>query len=139
MHNETYYGVLTWGKNPIKKILENTHEGAIILLHPTSKTNAEILPILIDKWREMGYSFGTLDELSEVLTMVQTGKIKMIPIIFVGSSFWSGMIQWFKENLAAEGMISPEDMNLFKVVDTAEEAVEYLTECHRYSRCSSVK
>ena len=47
----------------IKKILENTHEGAIILLHPTSKTNAEILPILIDKWREMGYSFGTLDEL----------------------------------------------------------------------------
>ena len=83
--------------------------------------------------------FGTLDELSEVLTMVQTGKIKMIPIIFVGTSFWSGMIQWFKESLAADGMISPEDMNLFKVVDTAEEAVEYLTECHRYSRCSSVK
>ena len=46
-----------------KKILDNTHNGAVILLHPTSKTNAEILPELIDAWRNMGYSFGTLDEL----------------------------------------------------------------------------
>ena len=83
--------------------------------------------------------FGTLDELSEVLTMVQTGKINMIPIIFVGKDFWSGMVSWFKDQLAADGMISPEDMNLFKVVDTAEEAVNYLEECHRYSRRSSVK
>ena len=83
--------------------------------------------------------FGTLDELSEVLTMVQTGKINMIPIIFVGRSFWEGMVGWFKNQLADGGMISPEDMNLFKVVDTAEEAVAYLEECHRYSRRSSVK
>lgn len=83
--------------------------------------------------------FGTLDELSEVLTMVQTGKINMIPIIFVGRKFWEGMIGWFKEQLAGGGMISPEDMNLFKVVDTAEEAVSYLEECHRYSKRSSVK
>lgn len=47
----------------IKKILDNTHNGAIILLHPTSNTNAEILPELIAKWREMGYEFGTLDDL----------------------------------------------------------------------------
>ena len=47
----------------IKKILDNTHNGEVILLHPTSDTNAKILPTLIDKWREMGYSFGTLDEL----------------------------------------------------------------------------
>ena len=45
------------------KILENTHNGEVILLHPTSSTNAEILPELIDRWRDMGYSFGTLDEL----------------------------------------------------------------------------
>ena len=83
--------------------------------------------------------FGTLDELSEVLTMVQTGKINMIPIIFVGSEFWSGMIGWFKNQLAETGMISPEDLNLFKVVDTAGEAVRYLEDCHRYSKCSSVK
>ncbi len=48
----------------IKTLLEYTHPGAIILLHPTSKTNAEIMPTLIDKWREMGYRFGTLDELA---------------------------------------------------------------------------
>ncbi len=48
----------------LKKILENTHNGAIILLHPTSKTNADILPQLIKKWREMGYEFGTLDDLN---------------------------------------------------------------------------
>ena len=71
--------------------------------------------------------------------MVQTGKINMIPIIFVGRKFWEGMIGWFKEQLAGGGMISPEDMNLFKVVDTAEEAVTYLEECHRYSKRSSVK
>lgn len=47
----------------IDKILKNTHNGEVILLHPTSETNAKILPTLIDKWREMGYSFGTLDEL----------------------------------------------------------------------------
>ncbi|MBQ8303144.1 MAG: polysaccharide deacetylase family protein [Clostridia bacterium] len=47
-----------------KKILDNTHNGAIILLHPTSETNTEILPTLIEEWRAMGYSFGTLDELT---------------------------------------------------------------------------
>ena len=83
--------------------------------------------------------FGTLDELSEVLTMVQTGKINMIPIIFVGSSFWKGLVEWFRQSLEADGMISPQDMELFKVVDSAEEAVAYLEECHRYSRRSSVR
>ena len=46
------------------KVIKNTHNGAVILLHPTSKTNVEILPKLIDEWRKMGYSFGTLDELT---------------------------------------------------------------------------
>jgi peptidoglycan-N-acetylmuramic acid deacetylase len=49
----------------IKKILENTHDGAVILLHPTSSTNAAILPVLIDQWRAMGYRFGTLDDLTK--------------------------------------------------------------------------
>ena len=47
----------------MKRIIENTHNGEVILLHPTSQTNVEILPKLIDKWKEMGYTFGTLDEL----------------------------------------------------------------------------
>ena len=76
--------------------------------------------------------FGTLDELSEVMTMLQTGKINMIPLILVGKKFWSGFIRWIKGTLLEEGMIVPEDMELIKLVDTAKEAVDYLCECHRY-------
>ena len=83
--------------------------------------------------------FGTLDELSEVLTMVQTGKINLIPIIFVNRKFWKGLISWFKNTMLAENMISPEDMELIEVVDTAEEAVEFLKECHKYGKRGSVK
>ena len=83
--------------------------------------------------------FGTLDELSEVLTMVQTEKINMVPIIFVGSQFFKGLIDWFKTTLIDEGMISPEDIDLIKVVDTAEEAVTFLCECHRYGKRTTVK
>ena len=50
----------------IKKVLDNTHNGAVILLHPTSKTNADILPTLINRWREQGYTFGTLDDLTAI-------------------------------------------------------------------------
>lgn len=52
-------------KKAIKKVLDNTHNGAIMLFHPTSSTNAEIFPILIKEWKNMGYSFGTLDELTK--------------------------------------------------------------------------
>ncbi len=83
--------------------------------------------------------FGTLDELSEVLTMVQTEKINMVPIIFVGSKFYQGLIDWFKTTLVDEKMISPEDIDLIKVVDTAEEAVQFLCECHRYGKRTTVK
>lgn len=51
-------------RKAIKKILDNTHNGAVMLFHPTSKTNADIFPTLIDRWKEMGYTFGTLDELT---------------------------------------------------------------------------
>lgn len=83
--------------------------------------------------------FGTLDELSEVLTMVQTSKINMVPIVFVGKKFWQGFIDWTQNTLLAEGMISPEDMDLFKVVDSGKEAVDWLVECHRYGRRGTVK
>lgn len=83
--------------------------------------------------------FGTVDELSEVLTMVQTNKINMVPIIFVGKKFWRGFIDWVQNTLLEEGMISPEDMSLFKVVDSGKEAVDWLVECHRYGRRGTVK
>ncbi|HKY02684.1 MAG TPA: TIGR00730 family Rossman fold protein [Burkholderiales bacterium] len=68
--------------------------------------------------------FGTLDELTEALTLVQTGKMRKMPIILVGAQFWQGMLDWFQEVLVKEGMISPEDMDLVQVIDTPSEVVE---------------
>jgi uncharacterized protein (TIGR00730 family) len=68
--------------------------------------------------------FGTLDELMEALTLVQTGKTRRMPVILVGSSFWSGMVEWFRTSLLKEAMIAPEDMNLIKVIDEPEEVVK---------------
>jgi uncharacterized protein (TIGR00730 family) len=67
--------------------------------------------------------FGTLDELMEVLTLVQTGKSRKIPIILVGTKFWSGMITWFRETLISEGLISPDDMDLIQLTDEPAEVV----------------
>jgi uncharacterized protein (TIGR00730 family) len=68
--------------------------------------------------------FGTLDELLEALTLIQTGKTRPIPIILVHTPFWRGMVDWFRERLVEEKMIAPEDMNLIQVLDTPEEVVE---------------
>ena len=68
--------------------------------------------------------FGTLDELFEALTLVQTGKIAPIPIVLVGSGFWSGLADWVKSTLVGEGMISPEDIGLIHILDRPEEVVD---------------
>ncbi len=69
--------------------------------------------------------FGTLDELFEILTLIQTGKSRCIPIILVGSEFWSGLLGWIKEVLLAKHEnISPEDLDLFKVLDDPQEVVD---------------
>lgn len=68
--------------------------------------------------------FGTLDELMEAITLVQTGKSRKIPIILVGSSFWAGLIDWLKNTLVAEGMASPEDMMLIQSIDDPKHIVE---------------
>ena len=70
--------------------------------------------------------FGTLDELMEVLTLVQTGKSRKIPIILVGTKFWSGMIEWFRETLISEGLISPDDMDLIQLTDEPCEVVSII-------------
>ena len=61
--------------------------------------------------------FGTLDELSECLTLVQTGKSRKIPIILVGGPFWQGFIDWMRKSLVGEGLIAPEDMDLMQVIE----------------------
>ena len=68
--------------------------------------------------------FGTLDELAEMLTLVQTGKTRRIPIILVRRKFWDGLIQWFRQTLIEEGTIDQEDLNLIQVLDKPQEVVE---------------
>lgn len=68
--------------------------------------------------------FGTLDELMEALTLVQTGKVRRIPIILVHSPFWAGLVDWIKQRLVIENMISPEDMNLIQVLDEPQQIVD---------------
>jgi len=68
--------------------------------------------------------YGTLDELFEALTLVQTGKIAGIPIILVGSKFWSGLAEWVKGRLVEEGMISPKDVELMRIIDRPEEVLD---------------
>ncbi len=70
--------------------------------------------------------FGTLDELSEALTLIQTGKIGRFPIVLVGSEFWNGLLDWFKNTLLEMKLISEENFSLFRVVDTADEAVSHI-------------
>ena len=68
--------------------------------------------------------FGTLDELLEALTLIQTNKSPRIPIILVGSDFWAGLLDWFRERLIAEKMIHPEDMELIQVIDEPQTIVD---------------
>ncbi len=76
--------------------------------------------------------FGTLDELFEALTLIQTRKIGKFPIILVGSSFWSGLMDWIKETmLAKEKNISPEDLDLFEIVDTADDALKMIDKFYK--------
>jgi uncharacterized protein (TIGR00730 family) len=68
--------------------------------------------------------FGTLDELMEVLTLIQTRMGRRIPVILMGTEFWKGLIDWMQGTLAGEGMISPDDMNLIRVIDDPKEVVD---------------
>ncbi|PQJ69593.1 MULTISPECIES: LOG family protein [Polaribacter] len=70
--------------------------------------------------------FGTMDELFEAITLIQTHKIGRFPIILVDKKFWGGLFDWIKNTLLEEGNISEKDLNLFRLVDTAEEAIEHL-------------
>jgi uncharacterized protein (TIGR00730 family) len=68
--------------------------------------------------------FGTMDELFEALTLIQTGKIQHFPIILVGTAFFGGLIDWMRATLLAEGMISPGDIDLIALTDDPKEVIE---------------
>jgi uncharacterized protein (TIGR00730 family) len=76
--------------------------------------------------------FGTMDELMEALTLIQTHKTARFPVVMVGKKFWSGLLNWFTDTLFSGGMISPEDLELYNLVDTPEEAVKVIDDF--YSR-----
>ena len=79
--------------------------------------------------------FGTLDELFEALTLTQTGKITEFPVILFDSDYWSGLVDWLRERMLAEGKISPDDLDLFTVVDEPAEVRDLLmTAAHRQAR-----
>ena len=71
--------------------------------------------------------FGTLDEMFEAITLIQTKKVAKFPIILVGTQFWSGLMDWIKTVLVEQvETVSPNDLNIIKIVDTADEVVEVL-------------
>lgn len=74
--------------------------------------------------------FGTLDELFEALTLIQTGKVRNFPVILFGSDYWRGLLAWIRDTMLAEGKISPEDVDLLVVTDSPAEAVRIVVDCH---------
>jgi len=70
--------------------------------------------------------FGTMDELFEAITLIQTKKIGKFPIVLVGRKFWGGLMDWIKNTLLEEGTISPKDLDLISIVDTEDEVLEVI-------------
>jgi len=81
--------------------------------------------------------FGTLDELFEALTLIQTGKVRHFPVVLFDSSYWAGLVDWINDPLLEERTISPEDLDLLHVTDDAEEAVATVVDCYR-ERCAEI-
>lgn len=72
--------------------------------------------------------FGTLDELFEAITLIQTKKIGKFPIVLVGKEFWGGLVEWIKKTLLNNGKISSKDLNLFHLVDSSDEALKIIND-----------
>ncbi len=81
--------------------------------------------------------FGTADELFEALTLIQTGKVLHFPLVLVGADYWGELLEWVRGELLADGMISPEDVDLLFVTDDLDEAVAHVLECYE-RRCAEM-
>jgi uncharacterized protein (TIGR00730 family) len=79
--------------------------------------------------------FGTLDELFESLTLIQTGKIRHFPVLLMCSDYWTGLMDWMRETVLARGKISPEDLHLWEVTDDPARVLEVVSSAvHRQAR-----
>lgn len=70
--------------------------------------------------------FGTLDELFEALTLIQTNKVSRFPVVLMGTSYWHGLVEWLRKEMLGAGNISPEDLDLFTLCDDPKEAVDLI-------------
>ncbi len=70
--------------------------------------------------------FGTMDELFEALTLIQTRRIKSFPVILMGSEYWKGLVDWLKKTMIRDGMILPEDLDFIEIIDDPDEAVRHI-------------
>lgn len=75
--------------------------------------------------------FGTMDELFEALTLIQTGKVQNFPVVLVGKSYWGGLIDWLRTTMLAEGKISAPDLDLIYLTDNPEDVRDYIIRCHK--------
>jgi uncharacterized protein (TIGR00730 family) len=72
--------------------------------------------------------YGTMDELFEALTLVQTGKVKQFPVVLFGGAYWQGLADWLRDRVAGEGKIATEDLQLFRITDDPRETVRWIVE-----------
>jgi uncharacterized protein (TIGR00730 family) len=79
--------------------------------------------------------FGTLDELFEALTLIQTGKVAHFPVVLVGAAHWRGLMAWLREHVLAAGMIAAGDVDLLHLTDDVAEAVDVVIDCYE-RRCA---
>ena len=103
-----------------------------LIITKTMSERKVIMSKLCDGYISLAGGFGTLDELFEAMTLIQTKKIGRFPIILVGTEFWNDLLDWVKKVLIEKYQnVSPEDLNLFRVVDTADEAVEHFNRFYK--------
>jgi len=74
--------------------------------------------------------FGTMDELFEALTLIQTGKVRNFPVVLFGREYWQGLMHWLEHTMAADGKIMPQDLKLLVITDSPEEAVRVVVNCY---------
>jgi uncharacterized protein (TIGR00730 family) len=83
--------------------------------------------------------YGSMDELFEALTLIQTGKIKHFPVVLMGRSYWSGLLDWMTKVVERDGNIAPHDLSLLHVTDDPEDAVKVIVEARRKTLAEGMK